>query len=953
MNLGFDVMPPRTATRKTAWTGGADWDAIMQSPELKARWAEVRSLASEYLSAMYNSEGIEDGIGSSDVNHTIFGRATSYWDGSHLDVDGLVADFKNDIDGYGYGDTNWRGDYVGARKNADLAPSAETSTCVNCGKTIGKSRASSGADLWVAEGNGGVNCVNANASISGGHQPATTASRRTAGDGRGPGSGLYDPIGNSSDFDSNGKWCEGIGETPNSYGGCARCYLLNAELSPGGYVKRHNPVLADGSVMASRKTAGYSTPGYYVVSRTGAPFSGPYATFSEAEPAMIAQRGATVQFIGLEDDPDWAVTKPKPFPANLNTVNGSKKTAGDFDSPKCIFCGGKLVGPISKPSENAWGGYEYLCAKCHQSNMRDKAHLGSRRTAAGPGETHENELWSLHGRGYHNAEPNPYCRYCPQCTCSDPAGFVSRECPVHGDMPETTGSRKTAGWWSVSESNSGIPFGNPGQGTGHYWGDSPADIIDNAVAEGKNPLSPEVKAACNACFVRDWGRDMTDLEWGAGTEFAHLASRKTAVDVNYGGGSRMHGSKTAEQLTQPCADCGEPVPVNPGGLAVVLCPKHRDRYSSPNPRKPSHYDTPHHEASRRTAGDVNYGGGPGSDDPGIELDYVDAGHKAIYNGLGTDGTCEICGKAVLFDGFGPGDHTDPNTEVLWKHVKRSTATRKVAEDQAYCRGCGLMEAPTHNSLCWQCKEKRQKGQSIEWRNTNRPKPKNHKAILHTADSADWDDIDWNNYERGHQDGKEGRDISGEPDHGQPYLDGYHDGQIAAEHFDALPPARGSMQSRYADTRRITSTRHFADEADEISDEDLAAASDMYDGLLGGTFSTEEEKAQKGLGGQVDPAPAPLTQIQTPNPISGQDGLPRVPANLYQASLMIRALDNDDERDYEEEAYLRDFCPECNGPHDEAIDHFTPYPGWMEEPYPEDYHDQLDDEWNNQPSAGDY
>ena len=76
--------------------------------------------------------------------------------------------------------------------------------------------------------------------------PRDTPDRRqAANDGRGP----------AQSFDPNGKWCEGIGETPNSRGGCARCYLENAELSDGGYVKRHNPVLIDGSVLSSRKIA--------------------------------------------------------------------------------------------------------------------------------------------------------------------------------------------------------------------------------------------------------------------------------------------------------------------------------------------------------------------------------------------------------------------------------------------------------------------------------------------------------------------------------------------------------------------------------------------------------------------------------------------------------------------------------------------------------------------------
>ena len=66
------------------------------------------------------------------------------------------------------------------RKNADLAPSAVTDTCARCGKKIGLTRAMSGADLWVDEATGGVNCVNADMSISGGHRPAKTSSQKTA-----------------------------------------------------------------------------------------------------------------------------------------------------------------------------------------------------------------------------------------------------------------------------------------------------------------------------------------------------------------------------------------------------------------------------------------------------------------------------------------------------------------------------------------------------------------------------------------------------------------------------------------------------------------------------------------------------------------------------------------------------------------------------------------------------
>ena len=44
----------------------------------------------------------------------------------------------------------------------------------------------------------------------------------------------------------------------------------------------------------------------------------------------------------------------------------------------------------------------------------------------------------------------------------------------------------------------------------------------------------------------------------------------------------------------------------------------------------------------------------------------------------------------------------------------------------------------------------------------------------------WDDFDWINYSRGWDDGEAGKDISSEPDHGGPYLDGYHDGQLCSQ-----------------------------------------------------------------------------------------------------------------------------------------------------------------------------
>jgi hypothetical protein len=78
----------------------------------------------------------------------------------------------------------------------------------------------------------------------------------------------------------------------------------------------------------------------------------------------------------------------------------------------------------------------------------------------------------------------------------------------------------------------------------------------------------------------------------------------------------------------------------------------------------------------KTAGvddaDVYYGGHP--DDGGIALKYVDPGHQAVYDGLGTDGTCTVCGKSVIFDGFGPGDPLNQKTPKLWRHIVRASKT---------------------------------------------------------------------------------------------------------------------------------------------------------------------------------------------------------------------------------------------------------------------------------------
>jgi hypothetical protein len=69
----------------------------------------------------------------------------------------------------------------------------------------------------------------------------------------------FPPPTGAAGFDPDKSWCEGTGESPNSGGGCARCYNANPELSDSGFVKAHNPMsLADSNVLSttSSKTAG-------------------------------------------------------------------------------------------------------------------------------------------------------------------------------------------------------------------------------------------------------------------------------------------------------------------------------------------------------------------------------------------------------------------------------------------------------------------------------------------------------------------------------------------------------------------------------------------------------------------------------------------------------------------------------------------------------------------------
>jgi hypothetical protein len=57
---------------------------------------------------------------------------------------------------------------------------------------------------------------------------------------------------------------------------------------------------------------------------------------------------------------------------NARSFRSASKTAGDFDSKDCMFCGGKLAFTGSGPKDNDWGGYEHRCLSCGQAQMRDK-----------------------------------------------------------------------------------------------------------------------------------------------------------------------------------------------------------------------------------------------------------------------------------------------------------------------------------------------------------------------------------------------------------------------------------------------------------------------------------------------------------------------------------------------------------------------------------------------------
>ena len=163
-------------------------------------------------------------------------------------------------------------------------------------------------------------------------------------------------------------------------------------------------------------------------------------------------------------------------------------------------------------------------------------------------------------------------------------------------------------------------------------------------------------------------------------------------------------------------------------------------------------------------------------------------------------------------------------------------------------------------------------------------------------------------------------------------------------FDRFP-LHGSMQERYADSRRVASLRHFADD-DEVGPEE-----------------DEWFKQPKGLTDQVDTGVAPTPELQDPNPIAGQDlirqpqNFPggsiagRVPRNLAEAAAMYASGGACDYCGGLAVAPGGAECPACGGTGHGANNSNA----YFDDPnFPEDYpEDELDKPWNDFPSAGEY
>ncbi len=204
--------PDKESSRKQA-VGLDDWDTIMQSREMKAVWPQIRQLASELLSAQH--EGSGNGISSSDINHTVFGYAQRYWDGSHLDVAGLGNALADELKGYGYPDSYLRSPYssktadspAASRPYLDGKSAEDTLECGRCERLF-----DNGEDLAFHDCPGPV---------------------KTAG---------FPPPTGFANFDPNQPWCAGTGDTPASWGGCRQCARMDVDLNDQGFVKAHNPL---------------------------------------------------------------------------------------------------------------------------------------------------------------------------------------------------------------------------------------------------------------------------------------------------------------------------------------------------------------------------------------------------------------------------------------------------------------------------------------------------------------------------------------------------------------------------------------------------------------------------------------------------------------------------------------------------------------------------------------
>jgi hypothetical protein len=110
LGLGDHVMTEDGKRRReegsgctSAKTSAAEWDLIMQSPEMKAAYPHLRQMASRLLSLEIEERGDGDGISSSDINHTIYGYAVRNFHNGRVDVAGIANDLAHEIQGFSRG----------------------------------------------------------------------------------------------------------------------------------------------------------------------------------------------------------------------------------------------------------------------------------------------------------------------------------------------------------------------------------------------------------------------------------------------------------------------------------------------------------------------------------------------------------------------------------------------------------------------------------------------------------------------------------------------------------------------------------------------------------------------------------------------------------------------------------------------------------------------------------